>query len=117
MYTHVYADDIILLANTEAELQSLLLALETHFSHLSVNIDKTNILHFRNRQNPQTLFKFTYNQNELLKVSNYKYLGFFLHEHLDFEFNAFKLSESASRALGSLLSKFKLLKNVSFNKC
>ena len=113
----MYADDIILLANTEAELQSLLLALETWCKQwqLSVNIDKTNILHFRNRQNPQTLFKFIYNQNELLKVSNYKYQGFFLHEHLDFEFNALKLSKSASRAIGSLLSKFKLLKNVSFN--
>jgi uncharacterized membrane protein len=35
--------------------------------------------------------------------------------HMDFEFNASKMSDSASRALGVLTTKFMLFKNVYYN--
>ena len=46
----LYADDIILLAKSETELQILLGALETWCKTwlLKVNVSKTNIMHFRN---------------------------------------------------------------------
>ena len=113
----LYADDIILLGSDEAELQSLLLALQSwcNMWELKVNIEKSNVIHFRNPRRQRTNFTFKYNESEILKVSNYKYLGFYLHEHMDYEYNANRLCDSASRALGSLNSKFKSLKNVSFN--
>ena len=112
----LYADDIILLADSEAALQSLLLALESWCSQwqLKVNNDKSNVIHFRNLKKPQTKFKFIYDNQELLITNYYKYLGFYLHEFMDLNFNANQLSDSASRALGAINAKFKLLKNISF---
>ena len=113
----LYADDIILLGSDETGLQSLLLALQSWCSmwELKVNIEKYNVTHFGNPRKQHTNFTFIYNESEILKVSSYKYLGFYLHEHMDYEYNANKLCDSDSRALGSLNSKFKSLKNVSFN--
>ncbi len=47
-------------------------------------------------------------------VDKYKYLGIFLDEFLFFRCSASMLSGAAGRALGSIISKFKLLKNVGF---
>ena len=112
----LYADDIILLADSEAALQSLLLVLESWCSQwqLKVNNDKSNVIHFRNLKKPQTKFKFIYDSQELLITNYYKYLGFYLHEFMDLNFNANQLSDSASRALGAINAKFKSLKNISF---
>ena len=89
----LYADDIILLANSEAALQSLLLALESWCSQwqLKVNNEKSNVIHFRNLKKPQT--KFIYDIKEFLITSYYKYLGFYLHEFMDLNFNANQLSD------------------------
>ena len=108
----LYADDIILLGSDEAELQSLLLSLQSwcNMWELEVNIEKSNVIHFRNPRKQCTNFTFKYNESEILKDSNYKYLGFYLYEHMDYEYNANRLCDSASRALESLNSKFKSLK-------
>ena len=92
------------MADSEAALQSLLLALESWCSQwqLKVNNDKSNVIHFRNLKKPQTKFKFIYDNQELLITNYYKYLGFYLHEFMDLNFNANQLSDSASRALGPL---------------
>ncbi len=47
-------------------------------------------------------------------VERYKYLGTILNEHLDFSLTSSVLSGAAGRALGSVISKFKGLKNVGF---
>ncbi len=47
-------------------------------------------------------------------VYKYKYLGIFLDEFLDFKCIASTLSGAAIRALGSIISKLKSLKNVGF---
>ena len=41
-------------------------------------------------------------------VDNYTYLGVILTEHLDFDYMAKKVAQSASRALGLLIAKAKL---------
>ena len=48
-------------------------------------------------------------------VSSYTYLGMVFHEHIDY--NAFVdiLTSSASRALGSVIAKFKTFKDVGFD--
>ena len=72
--TILCADDIILIAKSEAELQSLLLALEEwcNLWQLYVNVTKTKIMHFRNPRKKLSTFKFILNGQELEKVSCYK---------------------------------------------
>ena len=70
-------------------------------------------IHFRNSKKPQTKFRFIYDNKELIIVNYYKYLGFYLHEFMDLNFNANQSSDSASRALAALDAKFKSLKNIS----
>ena len=47
-------------------------------------------------------------------VDTYKYLGFHLHEFMDYNVHANKTAEAGSRALGAMLSKFHSLKNVTY---
>ncbi len=44
----------------------------------------------------------------------YQYLGIIKNEHLSYEITATTLAESAERAMGGVISKFKSLKNVGF---
>ena len=112
-----YADDIILLAESEAELQSLLDALN-HWCkcwHLKVNSSKTKVMHIRNKRRKLTSFKYIMSNTELEIVTEYKYLGFYLHENLNFDNCANHFVSAGSRALGSVINKFKCLKNATFN--
>ena len=56
----LYADDIVLLAENEQDLQSLLFIVEKWWQkwRLDVNLSKTNILHVRNRRKMQSKFMF-----------------------------------------------------------
>ena len=56
----LYADDILLVAKSEAELQILIHALETWCNtwKLRVNVAKTNVLHFRGPKKKRTTFNF-----------------------------------------------------------
>ena len=76
----LYADDIVIMAKSETEMQSLLLALDTwcKTEQLHVNIGKSKIIHFRNRRKQLTKSKFIFNREEIEKVSFYKYLGFYI---------------------------------------
>ena len=105
----LYADDIVLLAKSEAELQSLILSMEQwcQLYQLKVNVNKTKIVHFRNCRKCPTEFIFKMNENVLDKVEVYKYLGVYFHENMKFDIHADKMANSGSRALGSVISKFK----------
>ena len=64
----LYADDIVLLAENEVNLQFMLSTLEKWCRDwkLDVNLKKSNVIHFRKNNLPETLFKFKYKQNEML---------------------------------------------------
>ena len=57
----LYADDIVLLAENENDLQSMLNLLDTWCSsnHLKINPTKSQIIHFRPKSTPKTNFTFT----------------------------------------------------------
>ena len=76
-----------------------------------MNIDKTQIVHFRKSQKQRTKFEFKIGLDKVTVVSKYKYLGTFLDEFLTFSENAQILADSAGRGLGSVLSKFKQFKD------
>ena len=113
----LYADDIVLIGKSEAELQSLLLSLETWCKQwqLHVNLEKSKIIHFRNPRKNRTEFLFKLNENDMEKVAVYKCLGLHIDEFLNLNTNSEHIANSASRALGGVISKFRSLKNVSFH--
>ena len=73
----LYADDMVLIAASEAGLQS---SLDHMYDwcykwRLSVNRDKTKIVHFRQPRHSKTQYAFHYGLSDIEIVSQYKYLG------------------------------------------
>ena len=103
----LYADDIVLLAKNEEDLQFLLLIVENWCLkwRLEVNLTKTNILHVRAQRKSQSKFMFLFDRHPVPYCTFYKYLGCTINEHLDFNFTVGSLADSAGRALGSIITK------------
>ena len=110
----LYADDIVLLAENEGDLQQMLEIVENWCKkwRLAVNHDKSKIMHFRNARIKRSDFEFKLDNNVLEYVQDYKYLGLLLNEHMKYNNAAEMLSKAAGRALGACISKFKMLKNM-----
>lgn len=82
----LYADDVVLIAENENDLQLLLDVLDSWCSKnfLSINFEKSNIVHFRNVSTQRIMFNFTVNNNIVQIASQYQYLGLLLTEFLDY---------------------------------
>lgn len=104
----LYADDIALITPDEQSLQLMLNKLTDWCSKwkLSVNPEKTKVIHFRPQSFSLTDFQFKWANHDILKVNSYKYLGIWLDEHLTFDKSTKELANSASRALGAVYGKF-----------
>ena len=76
----LYADDVVLLAENETELQLLLGVLNSWCckNDLEVNYDKSKIVHFRNQSRIVTSKDFHIGDNTIEIVTKYNYLGFLL---------------------------------------
>ena len=105
----LYADDIIFLAESEEDLQLMLNCLNQWCAYwqLVVNGLKSNVVHFRCVSSKRSNFKFSCGDISLDVVSQYRYLGVILTEHLDYAVTVKSVSQVASRAFGSLVCKFK----------
>ena len=112
----LYADDIVILAENEAQLQLLLNFTDTWCKNwkMKINRDKTKVVHYRKKSTPRSNQSFFLGDCDIEIVDKYKYLGIFLDEFLDFKCTTYTLSVAAGRALGSIISKFRSLKNVGF---
>ena len=113
----LYADDMVLLAENEENLQSLLGVMSDwcYKWRLKVNKNKTKIIHRRTARKTPTNVVFKYGNDDLEVVSRYKYLGIVLDEHLKFDTCSRSLAESGRRALGFVISKFRHVKNTGFS--
>lgn len=113
----LYADDMVLIADNENDLQLMLDILNRWCidNRMSVNPTKSQIVHFRPRSVPRTDYKFTCGVQDLQVVDRYVYLGLTLTEFLDFGITAKMVSQSASRALGLLIAKFKIMGGMPFD--
>ena len=103
----LYADDIVLVSDSENGLQCLLDALRDWCSkwRFKVNYTKTKIVHFRKQHVPRTTFAYCIGIFELDVVTSYTYLGYLFHEYVDMSYGVSILCEAAGRALGSLVAK------------
>ena len=105
----LYADDVVLLAENEHDLQMLLDVLSNWCvrNSMTVNIDKSKVVHFRNKSVNRTAVQFMIDMRRLDVVDHYTYLGLLLTEFLDYDMMAKTVAKSAHRALGLLIAKSK----------
>jgi hypothetical protein len=82
---------------------------------MSINQEKTNIIHFRPKHSQTTGFTFKFEESPLHLVNQYKYLGIMLSEHLDYGTTAELLAGAANRALGTVINKFNHHRNTGYN--
>ena len=110
----LYADDIVLLAENEPDLQFLLNIVEIWCEkwRLEVNLAKTNILHLRVKRKLQSKYMFIFNKRPVPYCTSYRYLGCNINEHLDYNYTARIQAESAGRALSCIITK--MIKNHGF---
>lgn len=105
----LYADDIVLIADSEADLQSMLDLFGTwcHNNAMPINPSKSNIVQFRNPSAMRSDFLFKVNGNVISYARQYTYLGLVLSEHLDYSITAKIVAQSVNHALGLLITKSK----------
>ena len=113
----LYADDIVIMAESAEELQILLTALNNwcEANDMHINSSKSNIVHFRTNACPLSEFNFTCGSIQLKIVDRYTYLGVVLHEHLDYNITVKAVAQSAGRALGLLIAKCKSIGGLPFS--
>ena len=112
----LYADDLVVFADSEAKLQCLL---DTVYNwckkwRMKINESKSKIIHFRNVGKRATDFTFKNGPNIIETVSSYKYLGLILDEFLLYYMAVETLCSSAGRALGAGISKSRSLRNFGY---
>ena len=112
----LYADDIVLMAQSATDLQKMINALHewTIKWRLSVNTEKTQVMHIRKHQTQRTDYAFQFGGSFLRVTESYRYLGLDINEYINFSHCASVLHDAASRALGALISKHYTSKGLDF---
>ena len=97
----LYADDIVLLSDNEAKMQTMLECLDQWCSNwgLAINFDKSKVIHFRNASHPRTEYNFHCGQSHVDIIDQYKYLGVVFTEHLDFMQMSKTVAQSARKEI------------------
>jgi hypothetical protein len=113
----LYADDVVLMAETGEELQILLNVLSKWCNkwRLTINISKTKVVHYRPSTHPRSTFQFSCGKEKLEIVQDYKYLGLVFDEHLKWEKTVRYLADSATRALECIIAKSKVFGGLPYN--
>uniref|UniRef100_A0A3P9LZT1 Reverse transcriptase domain-containing protein n=1 Tax=Oryzias latipes TaxID=8090 RepID=A0A3P9LZT1_ORYLA len=84
------------LADEEIKLQGMLNTMNDWCNkwRLTINSDKTKIVHFRKPLVPQSNFLFYFGKTTLMFTDTYKYLGFVFHKNMMFSEGKQRLSDS-----------------------
>ena len=105
----LYADDLVIIADCPNTLQEKLHCL-TQFCDdwsLSINPQKTKIVHFRNNRKRLDPTRFTCCNSVISYAANYKYLGIIFNEHLSWKSAIEAISTSVSRAASLIICKYR----------
>jgi hypothetical protein len=103
----LYADDLVLLSESEKGLQSCLEQLNSYCSKwkLKINISKTKIIIFSKGKRKWSNFRFMINDQKIEVVEKHKYLGVILTYNGNLKHAADQLCNKALKATFSLKSK------------
>ena len=109
----LYADDTVLLAESQIELQRALDAMYDYCClwDLHVNESKTKVVVFTKRKpiNGINIYDFFYNNNKLETVNDFSYLGVQFNYNGNFSKTKARLVEQARRAMFSVINKSRKL--------
>ena len=110
LYVLLYADDTVVMAESQSELQKALNAVHNYCMewNLTVNVDKTKIVVF-SRGKLRNKPVFIYGDRELETVDSYVYLGVTFNYNGKFKVAIEKQINQARKAMFSMLSKVKKL--------
>ena len=113
----LYADDLVIFAENESNLNIMLQFLNIWCSTwlVTINMKKSNVIHFRSKRKLRSEYVFRIGSHKLLYVNSYKYLGVYLDQHLTFVENITNLAGSGSRALGKIISLYKNNRSMGLN--
>jgi hypothetical protein len=103
----LYADDIVLVALSEADMQNMLDKLHDWCKRwrVLINTDKSKVVHFRAPHKKRSESQFRIGGNILQITDKYKYLGVIFSEKKDYTLDAENLAAADGRALGVIISK------------
>lgn len=112
----MYADDILLMGDSEESLQTMLNTLHSWCKkwRVLINTTKSKCVHFHKGRTPRSSFRFHIGQNTLETVADYKYLGVIFNEKCDFSNHCDAIGKGASRALGGIINKIHNMKEFGF---
>ena len=101
----MYADDTVILCDSETNMNQALTALHSYCSDwkLKVNCDKTKIVVFSRGQVQTNRYNFQLGGEDIEVVSEYKYLGVLFNYNGRFRKGELALKEQATKALYSLI--------------
>ena len=113
----LYADDIVIIAENKSDLQIQLDFINQWCKkwRLNINHNKSNVIHFRKRNDRQSNFVFLFGHLPIYTVQTYTYLGIVFDEHLTFSECIKTRTDAAGRALGGLISKCQKLKGLGYD--
>ncbi|KAL1447233.1 hypothetical protein WDU94_003619 [Cyamophila willieti] len=96
----MYADDLVLLADSAITLQKMLDIFSRYCQEkeLTVNTDKTNIMVFRRKGKISTRYKFTFERKEIEIVKSFIYLGMLFTPQICFFENSKRALNKAAKA-------------------
>ena len=114
LFLLMYADDMVIFSETVEGLQDMLNVLYNYTQkwNLSVNIDKTKIVIFRNGGNIKEKEKWYYNGTRIDVVNSFTYLGIILNYNGKFTVTQKHVADQGRKALFAL---FKHIKPYYFN--
>ena len=107
----LYADDIVVLGNSEDDLQVILNCIDAWCGKwgIVINPGKSKVIHFRNKRKPLSTFAFNIGVHTLDYCHEYKYLGYWINEFLDINRSLEKVFIRANRALSVIIAKSKCM--------
>jgi hypothetical protein len=113
----LYADDLVLMAQNENDLQEMLNTLECCCTKwkMNINYDKSKVMHIRPQSVERSRANFNCGCKPISFIDRYKYLGLIFNEYLDMSETVKNVAQSANRALGLLIAKVKANGGVPFD--
>ena len=113
----LYADDVVIVANNENDLQTMLNTLHSWSKRWAIDINKTKskIVHFRKANVTKSNFDFKVGEKNIAVDHRYKYLGTYFTEFMNFTEHADILGDSGGRALGSVVAKLKKSNHMNYS--
>ena len=108
VYCLMYADDLVLISQSDAGLQTSLNRLQEYCSqwHLKINVSKTKVIVFNKAGHMLSKYRFCINDNEVEIARSYKYLGVTFNAAGGASFTAKCLRDKALKAIFKLNKAF-----------